>query len=150
MEDKQLFQQVAQKLIDHDAVMSSEWWDGDYYVQYSPPKWWPMHRIFLVFIALANFLFWTLGHLHPRNNGLNSLFPENDNEKDSQEMDLSSITYAALAMGILPMFITMMFPLAIFGIVLSFILQRKQDGNLVTAAVICNIISIVSFWMFAM
>lgn len=74
----------------------------------------------------------------------------NDNEKNSQEMDLSSITYAALAMGILPMFITMLFPLAIFGIVLSFILQRKQDGNLVTAAVICNIISIVGFWMFVM
>lgn len=73
MEDKQIFQQVAQKLIDHDAAMSSAWWDDDYYVEYCP-KWWPMHRIFLVFIALVNLLFWTLGHVHPRDNGLNALF----------------------------------------------------------------------------
>lgn len=71
----------------------------------------------------------------------------NESEKLPQETDLSSVAFAALMMGILPMFITALFPLSILGLVISLIVQKKDDGNLVTAAVICNVICIVSFWI---
>ena len=71
----------------------------------------------------------------------------NESEKLPQETDLSLIALAALMLGILSVCIPALFPLSILGLVISLILQKKDDGNLVTAAVICNVICFVGLWI---
>lgn len=71
MEDKQFFQQMAQCLIDYDVSMSKEYQQSEYYWC---PKWFPLHRIFLIFVVVVNILFWVLCNVKPRANTFNLLF----------------------------------------------------------------------------